>query len=40
MGGALAAGHSSFRLEADGPDPVAERPESVVSGRTIEELEE
>jgi DNA ligase D-like protein (predicted 3'-phosphoesterase) len=24
--------------EADGPDPVAERPESVVSGRTIEEL--
>lgn len=26
--------------EADGPDPVAERPESVVSGRTIEELEE
>ena len=25
--------------EADGPDPVAERPESVVSGRTIEELE-
>ena len=26
--------------EADGPDPVAERPESVVSGRTIEELGE
>jgi DNA ligase D-like protein (predicted 3'-phosphoesterase) len=26
--------------EADGPDPVAERPESVVSGRTIEELDE
>ncbi len=25
--------------EADGPDPVAERPESVVSGRTIEELD-
>jgi DNA ligase D-like protein (predicted 3'-phosphoesterase) len=24
--------------EADGPDPVAERPESVVSGRTIQEL--
>ena len=24
--------------EADAPDPVAERPESVVSGRTIEEL--
>lgn len=24
--------------EADGPDPVAERPESVVSGLTIEEL--
>jgi hypothetical protein len=24
--------------EADGGDPVAERPESVVSGRTIEEL--
>jgi DNA ligase D-like protein (predicted 3'-phosphoesterase) len=24
--------------EADGPDPVAEQPESVVSGRTIEEL--
>jgi DNA ligase D-like protein (predicted 3'-phosphoesterase) len=26
--------------EADGPDPVVERPESVVSGRTIEELDE
>jgi DNA ligase D-like protein (predicted 3'-phosphoesterase) len=26
--------------EADGPDPVAERPESVVSGRTIAELGE
>ena len=26
--------------EADGPDPVAGRPESVVSGRTIEELGE
>jgi DNA ligase D-like protein (predicted 3'-phosphoesterase) len=26
--------------EADGPDPVAEQPESVVSGRTIEELDE
>jgi DNA ligase D-like protein (predicted 3'-phosphoesterase) len=26
--------------EAEGPDPVAERPESVVSGRTIEELGE
>ena len=26
--------------EADGRDPVAERPESVVSGRTIEELGE
>lgn len=26
--------------DADGPDPVAERPESVVSGRTIEELGE
>jgi hypothetical protein len=26
--------------EADGGDPVAERPESVVSGRTIEELGE
>jgi DNA ligase D-like protein (predicted 3'-phosphoesterase) len=26
--------------EADGPDPVAERPESVVSGRTIQELGE
>jgi hypothetical protein len=24
--------------EADGPDPVAERPQSVISGRTIEEL--
>jgi DNA ligase D-like protein (predicted 3'-phosphoesterase) len=65
MKDALAAGHTSFRLEgeklrggwslrriegrrwllvkrrdedADGPDPVDERPESVVSGRTIEEL--
>jgi hypothetical protein len=26
--------------DADGPDPVVERPESVVSGRTIEELGE
>jgi DNA ligase D-like protein (predicted 3'-phosphoesterase) len=26
--------------EADGPDPVTQRPESVVSGRTIEELGE
>jgi hypothetical protein len=33
MEDALAAGHAC-------PDPVAQRPESVVSGRTIEELRE